>query len=139
MGELSLEGKSGLEATLDERCAYRCHGGARAEAGEMLGGRCVGPNGFCRLSVLWGRVLFSGAVLGVKSGEALRSCPGVTASGYSFTGAPGMSWGCWARRWRAGLLPEGQISGRDKAESKQKDRQIGRCCGGRTQRVVLGS
>lgn len=77
--------------------------------------------------------------LGVKSLEALQSCPGVTASGYSFTQAPGMSRGRWAQRWRAGLFPEGQISGRDKAESKQKDRQIGRCCGGRTQCVVLGS
>lgn len=124
-----------LKANLDERCAYRCHGGVR----KMLGGECGGPNNFCRPSVPWGRVLFLGAVLGVKSVEALPGCPGVTASGYSFTQAPGMSRGCWAQRWRAGLLPEGQISRRDKAESQQKDRQIGRCCGGQTLCVVLGS
>lgn len=93
-------------------------------------------NHFYRPSVPRGRELFSGAVLGVKSAEAPRSCPGGTASGYSFTGAPGTS---WARRWPAGLLPEGQISRRDKAGSKQKDRQIGRCCGGQTRRVVLDS
>ena len=31
--------------------------------------------------------------LGVKSVEALQSCPGITASGYSFTQAPGMRGG----------------------------------------------
>jgi len=75
----------------------------------------------------------------LRSVEALQGCPGGTASGYSFTRAPGMSRGCRARPRRAGLLPEAQISGRDKAESTRKDRQIGRCCGGRTPCVVPGS
>lgn len=75
--ELSLEGKSALKEILDECCAYRCHG-VRAGAGKMLGGKCGGPHNFCRPSVPWGQVLFSGAVLGVKSVEALQSCPGVT-------------------------------------------------------------
>lgn len=50
-----------LNANLDERCAYRCRGGAGA--GKMLGGKRGGPDRFCRPSVPWGRV-FSGAVLG---------------------------------------------------------------------------
>lgn len=48
----------------------------------MLGGKYLGPNHFCRPSVLWGQVLFSGAVLGENSVEALQSCPGVAASEY---------------------------------------------------------
>lgn len=53
-----------LKANLEERCAYRCHAGVKAEAGKTLGGKCGGPNRFCRPSVPWGQGLFSPAVLG---------------------------------------------------------------------------
>ena len=53
-----------LKVNLDERCAYRCRGGVKAGAGKMLGGKCGGPNRFLQMSVPWGQVLFSGAVLG---------------------------------------------------------------------------
>ena len=128
-----------LKVNLDERCAYRCRGGVKAGAGKMLGGKCGGSSRFLQTERPMGPSAVLRCCLGVKSVEALQSCPGVTAGGYSFTQAPGMSRGCGARRWRAGLLPKGQISRRDKAESKQKNRQIGRCCGGQTQCVVLGS
>lgn len=48
----------------------------------MLGGKYLGPNHFCRPSILRGQVLLSGAVLGENSVEALQSCPGVAASEY---------------------------------------------------------
>lgn len=76
----------------------------------------------------------------VESLEAGQSCPGVAASGYSFTRAPGTS------RGHVGLSSgtlscslRDRLADETKQESKQGDRQIGRCCRGQTHCVVLGS
>lgn len=97
----------------------------------MLGGKHGGLNGFCRLCPVGPSAVLR-CCRGVESVEALQSSPAVPASGYSFAQAPGMM------VVAAGLLPEGQISRRDKVESKEKDRQVGRCCIGQAQGVVLG-
>lgn len=128
-----------LKVNLDECCTYRCHGGARAGAQKMLGGRCRGPNRFCSLRSRGAKCcsqVLSWDEISAGTAELPRcNCRWM----FIYLGSWDEQGGRWAWQWRVGLLPEGQISERDKAESKQKERQIGKCCGWQTQCVVLGS
>lgn len=62
-----------------------------------------------------------GAVLrcchGVESVEALHSCPGVAASGFSFARAPGISGARW---WLLGCSPRDKLAGETKWRANSK-------------------
>lgn len=92
--ELSLPGESVLKANLPS-AVLTGRGGVRAGAAKMLGGKHGGLNHFTECPVGPSAVLR--CCRGVESLEALQSCPGVAASGYSFAQPSGMSGaGCWA-------------------------------------------
>jgi len=88
-----------LKANPGEHCAYRCRGGATAGAGKALGGKRGGPNHFCRPSVPWGRVLFSGAEIGGGTAGLPRwNCKWIFiySGSWDEQGLSGSAAACWA-------------------------------------------